>query len=496
MNISLFPTTVIGSLPRPGCVGDLILDRKKGSVSTEQANEQLDHETMTAILWTKMKKRIKCNNPSHTAAKAMRAPLMLCGVFFLAATVVYADENDKTASASKQAAPSVAVAGKPAARSGGWRGDGSGRFAAADPPTTWDEKTNILWSATVGNSHSSPIVSNGRIFVTVEPDELVCLDAATGKELWRRRHGAGQLPKELKEKVVAQELGSGNAAQTPVADGKHVFAVFGDSVVACYDFAGERKWIRAFGVAAPDAHGRSASPVLADGKLLVHLGDLAALDAQTGKTLWKAEDTLESFGTSLVTSVGSERVVVTPAGEVVKLRDGEVLARGLSLVPFASPVVSEGVAYFIGADATAVKLPDKAKAFAAEPTWLEYLDGDFYASPVVHDGLIHTVNDGAIYYVIDAKTGKILLEKELPIRPAEGGDAIVYPSVSLAGGYLFIANDGGETVVLKPGKTYEQVAKNRLGSGAGGTPALAGKCIYLRSGKRVYCVAEKKIKGK
>jgi len=388
------------------------------------------------------------------------------------------------------ACAAVAVADETVSPVCGWRGDGSGRFAAADLPTTWDEETNVLWSAKVGESHSSPIVSNGRVFVTVEPNELVCLDAATGKELWRRGHGAEQLPKDLKEKVVEEELDSGNAAQTPLADGKRVFAVFADSVVVCYDFVGERKWVRALGVESPDPEGRAASPVLAGGMLLVHLGDLTALDAETGETLWKAEDTLESYGTSVVTSIGDEKVAVTPVGDVVRLNDGEVLARGLSMVSYCSPVVSEGFVYFTGADATAVKLPDKAEAFEAEPAWLKILDGDVYASPVVHDSLIHTVNDEGTYYIIDAKTGRTLLERGLPIPPAEGGDAFVYPSVSLAGGYLFIANDAGDTVLLKPGKTYEEVGKNHLGLGAAGTCVFAGKHIYMRSGGKVHCLGK------
>lgn len=49
MSRLLFPTTVIGSLPRPDCVRDLILDRKDGRVSTEQATKQLDNEIKAAI---------------------------------------------------------------------------------------------------------------------------------------------------------------------------------------------------------------------------------------------------------------------------------------------------------------------------------------------------------------------------------------------------------------------------------------------------------------
>jgi hypothetical protein len=42
----------------------------------------------------------------------------------------------------------------------GWRGDGTGCFPAAEPPTEWDidEGTNILWQTKIGKDQSSPVV--------------------------------------------------------------------------------------------------------------------------------------------------------------------------------------------------------------------------------------------------------------------------------------------------------------------------------------------------
>ena len=42
MNKTLFPTTVIGSLPRPAWVLEIILDRKAGRISEQEANPLLD----------------------------------------------------------------------------------------------------------------------------------------------------------------------------------------------------------------------------------------------------------------------------------------------------------------------------------------------------------------------------------------------------------------------------------------------------------------------
>lgn len=77
----------------------------------------------------------------------------------------------------------------------GWRGDGTGRYPAATPPTTWGRKKsgagyetkNILWSTPLpGIGVSMPIIVGNRIYLTTEPTDLVCLDKQTGRVLWIR----------------------------------------------------------------------------------------------------------------------------------------------------------------------------------------------------------------------------------------------------------------------------------------------------------------------
>ena len=50
MASTLFPTTVIGSLPRPAWIRDLVLDRKNGRISEEESEHMLDHAIESALL--------------------------------------------------------------------------------------------------------------------------------------------------------------------------------------------------------------------------------------------------------------------------------------------------------------------------------------------------------------------------------------------------------------------------------------------------------------
>ncbi|MEI7831984.1 MAG: PQQ-binding-like beta-propeller repeat protein [bacterium] len=90
----------------------------------------------------------------------------------------------------------------------GWRGDGSGRFPAATPVTTWDLKTkkNLIWQTKLPFiSTSGPIVVGDRVFTTGEPDYLICVDANTGKELWRRHTAIHmeKIPETERERLYA-----------------------------------------------------------------------------------------------------------------------------------------------------------------------------------------------------------------------------------------------------------------------------------------------------
>ena len=77
----------------------------------------------------------------------------------------------------------------------GWRGDGTGRYPGATPPTSWERKVSgdayttkgIVWMVPLPNiGVSMPIVVGDRIFLTSEVCDLVCLDKQTGRVLWIR----------------------------------------------------------------------------------------------------------------------------------------------------------------------------------------------------------------------------------------------------------------------------------------------------------------------
>ncbi len=152
-----------------------------------------------------------------------------------------------------------------------FRGPNSSGLGEGRPPVHFGPDQNVLWKTAVGPGLSSPIIWEGRIFLT-EFDRAnkqlatLCVDRRSGKILWRRTVAPG-----LIERV--HELSS-PAGATPATDGERVYVYFGSYGLVCYDLDGNQKWERRFPM-PENPYGAVASPIVA-GELLV-LNSLAAV---------------------------------------------------------------------------------------------------------------------------------------------------------------------------------------------------------------------------
>ena len=372
----------------------------------------------------------------------------------------------------------------------GWRGDGSGHYPSASPVLHWSATKNVLWKAEIGTGQSSPIAVGQRVFVTAEPDLLICLDAETGKQLWRKAHKLSEVPAAANAKERVQLSAYGDTTPTPVSDGKRIWVFFGTGIVACYDLDGKTRWIDWYDLRQNTMYGRTASPVLVGDRLLVHFGPLACLDAATGKLLWQNHNARASYGTPVPARIGQVDVVITPKGHVVRVADGKTLASDLGNCTYTSPVVQGRVVYFIESTMTAAQLPEEAaETIECKELWSAELTGDVFASPLVHGERLYTVGKESNYLVIDTRTGKTIRRQKLPWASAERAEgANVYPSLCLAGKHLFAGTDAGDVLLLEPGDQGTIVGTNSLPRGSGATPVFSGQRMFIRGDNLIYCI--------
>ncbi len=391
-----------------------------------------------------------------------------------------------------------------------WRFDGNGRFPNIHPPSEWGTDRNILWKTPVEiGGYSSPIVASGKVFVTAEMGSLVCLDLTGGKTLWQKdlfSEDSGDIPANLSKELMRGCGGeSKQSTPTPTSNGELVFYINATGLCACYDLQGNRKWIRIIETAGEEERFTS-SPIFAGDRIILSWGCLLALDAKDGRTLWRAADAKPRYGTSAIARISGEEVAITPAGDIVRLANGEILCAGLFDTSYTTPLIEGSVLYVIDAKAMALELPAKAeKGMRLKELWRTRLSGEFMASPVCRDGLIYTIeNKMRRFYTIEAKTGEVLTatrvvdeeSKAERLAPGVKIDALAraryaYASPAAAEKNVFFFDDAGNTAVLELGREYRFTRANKLDDALVGTPFFVDDKIIIRGSKTVYCIGKK-----
>ena len=382
----------------------------------------------------------------------------------------------------------------------GWRTDGTGRYPDATPPVTFAPGENAVWATPLPSwSNASPVLVGDRIFTCAEPDTLIALEKTTGKILWQKAHPVSEALGEVEAeepKKARTHAHNGFTSATPVCDGTHVYAVFGNGMVAAYDLDGALRWSR-FVEKPTHKWGHCASPRLVGGTLLVHIQTLRALDPADGTELWNqpvetwAKERDKRWGSPAPARIGEVDVVVTTAGRVIRASDGEVLFDDLPKVKYSTPLVHGDVVYCLDQKVGgAVRLP---KTLAGEPEvlWTARTANErYYASPVLHDGVLYSITRKGEFSAFDAQDGKEIYREKLLLAANEKEKNAAYASVSLAGKLLYFAGMDGSIVVVKPGRTYEQVARSTVEKNLRSTPIFEGPHVYVRAPEHLYCFGE------
>ena len=246
-----------------------------------------------------------------------------------------------------------------------WRRDGNGRFPHIHPPTEWREDKNIVWKTAVEiGGYSSPVVVGNKVFVTAEMGSLVCLDALEGRILWSKdlfSKDSKDIPPNLSKKLMRGCGGeSKQSTPTPTSNGELVFYVnaMGPApATTCWETRsgyGSWKLPRTRRIFAPRRSFRETGSFC--------LGAACwPSSAKDGKTLWKATEAKPTYATPLVAEIGGEAVAVTPAGDIVRLADGEILCSGLFASPYTTPLVEGNMLYVIDGKSLAMELPARAR---------------------------------------------------------------------------------------------------------------------------------------
>ncbi|MGQ9574788.1 MAG: outer membrane protein assembly factor BamB family protein [Thermoguttaceae bacterium] len=366
-----------------------------------------------------------------------------------------------------------------------WRGpERAGRVSGFVAPQTWPKQLAQKWRTTVGAGDSTPALVDDRLYVFSrlgDQEVLLCLSAADGKELWRNAY-----PVEAISGPDARAH-SGPRSSPAVAEGK-VVTLGVTGVVSCVDAqTGKLLWRNDQYKAVPQYH-TAMSPIIVDGMAILHLGGqgegaMVAFDLATGQPKWKWTGEAPMYASPVLMTVeGTKQIVTLTEKSVVGLAaaDGRLLWQ----VPFAptgrlvynaaTPIVDGQTVIFTGSGrgTRAVRIEKQGDDFVVKPLWSNPQLATQFNSPVLKDGLLYGLSERGMLYCINAKTGQTAW---LDTNRLSGFGAILD-----AGSVLLVLPEKAGLIAFKPSdKGFEQLARIEVAN----TPVYAHPVV---SGNRIF----------
>jgi outer membrane protein assembly factor BamB len=375
-------------------------------------------------------------------------------------------------------------------------------------PVEWSESKNIKWKTAIHDKGwSSPVIWGDQVWMTTATEDghklyAVCVDYNSGKILH---------DKLVFEIVKPQRKNSLNsyATPSPVIDEERVYVHFGAHGTACLDAqTGKVLWKRE-DLKCNHVQGPAGSPFLYKDLLILHLEGndvqfVIALDKKTGKTVWKTDRPKEmyekaiplyrkGYSTPIIIQVDGKDQLISVGAQMCHAYDpltGEELwSVYYGTDSTISRPVWDGELVFVNTgfhrpypDLWAVRPTGRGDVTESHVVWKITQHVPSESSPIVRNGLLYMVSDRGEVSCVDAKTGRVIWQEELE---GQFGACPVY-----ADGRIFFSNKKGVTTVIAEGREFKVLSTNVLDEGFLASPAIRENAFIMRTKTHLYRIEE------
>jgi outer membrane protein assembly factor BamB len=423
-----------------------------------------------------------------------------------------------------------------------WRGPNrDARATGFSAPQTWPKELKQQWKVPVGDGVATPALVGDKLYVFTRQggQEITrCVDAATGKEIWQDKYEA---------QPATGPAGSfpGPRSSPTVAEGK-IVTLGARGTLSCLDAAsGKVLWRKDDFKGAWPMFFVSSSPIVVDGLCIAQLGGrangaLVAYDLATGDEKWKWTGDSPAYASPVPMTEGGTKLIVAETDTkmlAVAEADGKLLweipfkVQGRGGYNAATPMVNGQTLIYAGSGrgATAVKFEMEGDKLVAKELWKNSEKSVQFNTPVLKDGLLYGITQSNELFCLNAHDGKTAWSVPLgppgagtqpprggppgagaqpprgdqPPRGAPpggggqppgpgrgrggrggmgGGGRSGYGSIVDAGSVLLALTPSAQLIVFEPSaKEFKQVAKYKVAEGdTYAYPVLAGNRIYIK----------------
>jgi outer membrane protein assembly factor BamB len=305
-----------------------------------------------------------------------------------------------------------------------WRGPGRDGVLLQGAP--WPEKLADgsmvqRWRVPMGPSYSGPLIVGDRVFVTEAKEKrfeaVVALDRATGAQVWRHEwEGYQKVP------FFAKSNGDWIRSTPAWSEGRLYVGGMQDVLVCLEAATGKELWRFDFpkqlGKAPPD-FGFVSSPLVAGDAVYVQAGaGFATLDKVTGSLVWRSLDDGggmwgSAFSSPVLARIGGEEQLVVQTRDKlagVRVADGKVLwtqtikaFRGMNIL---TPVVAGDrvLTSSYGGETQGWSVTRKGEEWEVKPEWSLKVEG-YMSTPVVVAGQAYLHSRAQKLVCFDVATG-------------------------------------------------------------------------------------------
>ena len=337
-----------------------------------------------------------------------------------------------------------------------------------------------------GVADATPVLTGNKIFLNTrqgDQEVVLCLDAATGKELWKNSYPSAAVT------GPSASQHPGPRGTPAISNGKIV--TFGAAgILSCFDAeTGKLVWRKENPSNAYPAFFTGASPIIADGVCIIHTGkkddgQVVAYDLNTGNEKWKWTGEGPSYSSPSIMNVeGKKHLIVITEKNIMALSmaDGKLVWQSSTPVQqrfynCVSPYIDGQTIYFTGQGngMKALKVEKSGNEYTAKEIWSNPEVGAKWNTPILKDGFLYGFTDQKRIYCINTSTGQTAW-----IDNAVNSD---FSTIVDCGSVIIGLTSTDNLIVLKPdGKEYSEVVKYKVSDTPIYTyPVIAGDKIYIK----------------
>jgi outer membrane protein assembly factor BamB len=374
-----------------------------------------------------------------------------------------------------------------------WRGaNRDGVVTGFSAPGNWPGAFTLKWKVDVGLGDATPALVGNHLYVFTRQNDsevVLCLQKESGKVLWRDTY-------EAQEVTGAAARHPGPRSSPVVAEGK-IVTLGAVGILSCLDAAtGKVLWRKDPFPGIVPMFFTAMSPMIVDGMCIAHLGGagkgaIVSYNLDTGDEIWRwSKEGPEYASPVLLTVDGTKQIVTLTEKSIVgvNVSDGTLLWK-LPFLPerraynAATPIIDGQTVIFTGAGrgTRAVTIEKQGEGFVAREKWTNAEVAVQFNTPVLKKDLLFGYSNMGNLFCINAQTGETAWMDTL--KNDKGGFAALID----AGQVILALPSSSELIVFEPVEDkYTELARIKIAD----TPTYAHPVI---SGNRIYVKDEETL---